>query len=285
VNATTTCPCGATQARVALDTGGVLPKRHLVLECLRCRLRRPDEVPPEDEVGRTYDGYGRYADPAWLADELGRRRGPAERLRRKLERALAPAPLAGRFLEVGCASGGLLRNLARVAPLECWGVELDPISARLAAEWLPDRITTGSLEDARFPSDHFTVAYLEQVIENVADTTSLMRELRRVLRPGGLLLLGTPNFRGVAARLLGARWKEMVPSHHVRMFCPASLRWHLGANGFIDVRVRTAGLWLLEHDGRDRLPISRDGIPARLLGRGLGALRLGDLLSATARKA
>jgi hypothetical protein len=50
------------------------------------------------------------------------------------------------------------------------------------------------------------------------------------------------------------------------------------------VQVSTAGLWFLGHDGKDRLPISRDGLVGRILARGVGALQLGDLLSATARK-
>src|SRR5215470_9746837 len=194
----TTCPCGATRSTAVLDTGNAFPRRYQVLECARCGLRRPDVEPSAAETGQYYDGYGRYSDEKWLAAELERRRAPAERLARRLARALAPSPLEGRFLEVGCASGALLYNLDRQTPLECWGVEVDPASARLAAERLPGRIATGTLADAKFPSDHFAAAYLEQVIEHVADTTGLLGELWRVLRPGGVVLLGTPNFRGVA---------------------------------------------------------------------------------------
>lgn len=267
-----------------MDTRNAFSRRYRILECARCRLRRPDVEPSEQELGQYYDGYGRYSDPAWVAADLERRRRPAQRLRRKLERVLAPDPLAGRFLEVGCASGGLLANLARISPFECWGVEIDPESARLAGTRLPGRITAGRLEDAHYPSDHFTAAYLEQVIEHVADTSGLFSELWRVLRPGGVVVMGTPNFRGVAARLLGTSWKELLPSDHVRMFSPASLRWFLDEHGFTDVRVMTGGLWLLDHQGHDRLPLRRDGLLARLLGRGAGALRLGDNLSAVARK-
>jgi hypothetical protein len=81
-----------------MDTADAFPRRYLVLECERCRLRRPDVERSAEELGHYYDAYGRYSDPAWLAAELARRRGPAERLKRKLERALHPAPLEGRFL-------------------------------------------------------------------------------------------------------------------------------------------------------------------------------------------
>jgi SAM-dependent methyltransferase len=280
----TTCPCGATSAIAVLDTRDALPQRHVVLECSRCRLRRFNVEPSAEELARLYDGYQTYSNPSWVADERARRRPVAERLLRKLARALAPAPLEGRFLEVGCASGGLLWNLARISRLDCHGVEIDPQSGKVAAEALPGRVTIGSLEDAGFPADYFTAAYLEQVIEHVPDTPGLFRELRRVLRPGGVVIMGTPNFRGLASRLLGPRWKEFRPIDHVRMFSPPALRWFLENGGFADVRVATGGFWLLDREGRDRLPVARDGLVARVVARGLGALRLGDVLTATARK-
>jgi SAM-dependent methyltransferase len=185
---------------------------------------------------------------------------------------------------VGCASGSLLWNLARSSKLECYGVEIDRESARLAAERLPGRITAGRLEDAAYPDAHFVAAYLEQVIEHVVDIRGLFRELWRLLLPGGVVFMGTPNFRGVAARLLGTRWKELIPGDHLRMFSPPSLRWYLEDAGFTDVRVATGGLWLLDHQGRDHLPLRREGLVARVLARGLGAFGLGDNLSAIARK-
>ena len=267
-----------------MDTGDAFERRYHVLECERCHLRRPDVEPTAAELGRYYDGYGRYTDPTWLANELERRRGPALRLRRKLARELAPEPLEGRFLEVGCASGGLLWNLARISNLDCYGLEPDPESARIASERLPGRITNARLEDAKYPANHFAAAYLEQVIEHVAETAALFRELWRILRPGGVVFMGTPNFRGFAARLLGVGWKELMPSEHLRMFSPPSLRWHLVEAGFTDVRVATGGLWLLDRRGRDRLPVRRDGLLARIVARGLGTLKLGDNVSAIARK-
>ncbi|HVK73804.1 MAG TPA: class I SAM-dependent methyltransferase [Kofleriaceae bacterium] len=280
----TPCPCGASDARVVIDTKTEFERRYRILECARCRLRRPDVDPTRQQLDAQYDGYGDYADPTWLERELVRRKRTAERMVRKLDRILAPSPVSGRFLDVGCASGAFLWNLSRLSQLDCYGVEIDGRSAELAASLLPGRVVHGQLADARFPADHFVAAYVEQVIEHVPDTVGLLRELWRVLQPGGVLLLGTPNFRGLAAQVLGTRWKEFSPSEHVRMFSVPSLRWFLVDQGFEDVAVTAGGIWLVRRDRRDLFPFRQDRLITRLLARGLATMRLGDGLSAVARK-
>jgi SAM-dependent methyltransferase len=278
------CPCGSDEARVVLDTRAAFARRYRLLECARCHLRRPDVEPDAQALDAYYEGYGRYADPAWLREELVRREPAARRLLGKLRRYLAPRPVTGRFLEVGCASGALLSQLQALSSLECHGVEIDSASVEAAKQRLPGRVFHGQLADAGFPDGHFVAAMLDQVIEHVPDTGALLAELHRVLAPGGVLFVGTPNFRGVAARLLGTHWKELLPSDHIRMFSPPSLRWHLEHAGFEPLTVYTAGLALVRRDRKNLLPLRAGGIPARLVSLGLRALRLGDGLVGVARK-
>jgi len=276
-----TCPCGSSDLRVVADTGTRFDERFRIHACRRCGLRFPDRLPDVAELSRYYDGYGSYSDAAWLERELPRRQVQARRLLGRIRRL---GPPAGPFLEVGCASGALLWNLAQIAPFPCHGLEVDPASAALARKLLPDRILTGTLESSRYPDGQFAVVYSDQVLEHVVDTGAHLDELRRVLAPGGLLLLGTPNFGGVGARLLGQDWKEFIPADHVRMFSPRSLGYHLRAHGFRSVRVTTGGLWLKRRDGKDLLPVPPTAWPVRLAARGLGLLGLGDVLQASARR-
>jgi len=62
-----------------------------------------------------------------------------------------------------------------------------------------------------------------EVVEHVADTDSLLRSARRVLRPGGALYLTTPHGRGLSARTLGLGWSVVTPPEHLQLFSVTGL--------------------------------------------------------------
>jgi SAM-dependent methyltransferase len=106
-------------------------------------------------------------------------------------------PLAKRrVLDCGCGAGDYVRALlARGA--DAFGVERDgrKLAARAASggEAAPARITTGDLEALAFPDASFDVALANEVLEHVPDERAALGELRRVLRPGGRLLVLSPT--------------------------------------------------------------------------------------------
>jgi 2-polyprenyl-3-methyl-5-hydroxy-6-metoxy-1,4-benzoquinol methylase len=63
----------------------------------------------------------------------------------------------------------------------------------------------GEIEDAGFDDDRFDVVVLSEVVEHLTDPRTLLNEVHRILRPGGLLWATTPNGSGLSWRLLGER--------------------------------------------------------------------------------
>lgn len=100
----------------------------------------------------------------------------------------------GRLIDVGTNLGMFVRR-ARGHGWELHGVEPSPGLAAIAARHEGVDIRAGSLEDARYPSDHFDVAVLTDVLEHVPEPYPLLAEIRRVLVPGGVLLVKVPNVR------------------------------------------------------------------------------------------
>lgn len=278
-----TCACGALPRRLIADTDAQYDKPYLLYRCHVCDLISPDPLPGEAELRATYDGYGTYAAAAELARDVERKRVQAQRLVRRLQRQLGPRFQGARLLEVGCAAGALLVNLAKERALDVHGLEPDRVNAAVARERLGARIHVGTLESASYAEQSFDVVYADQVIEHVLDPVRFLAECRRVLSPGGLLLLATPNFAGLSARVLGLGWKELIPREHIRMFTPRALHFYLEQADLRRVRVATQGLFpIRRRDNKDLLPLRRGGWPERILSKALGVAGLGDGLAATA---
>ena len=98
----------------------------------------------------------------------------------------------GRLLDIGAGHGEFLRK-AEAAGWEGWGIEPSQSAARASRDFLGPRVLNQTVEEADFPADHFDVITLWNVIDCLADPVESLKKIRTWLRPGGLLLIRTPN--------------------------------------------------------------------------------------------
>jgi SAM-dependent methyltransferase len=146
----------------------------------------------------------------------------------------------GLFLDVGCGVGCLI-NCARERGFSAQGVEISPWAAGFAREKTGLDVITGSLEEVAYHSDMFDVVVVNHVLEHVPDPGALLREIRRIVKPDGLVVVGVPNAGSIMARLAGAKWASLRPEEH---------RWHFTPET-IKALVRKEGLHLLRFEARD----------------------------------
>jgi SAM-dependent methyltransferase len=121
-----------------------------------------------------------------------------------------------RFLSSGCGMGGSLLAYADAGAAEVVGVETDPLSVRLAGlrvAGLPRARVLGVAPDPPLPFDDaaFDVVESMDVVEHVPDPRTYLAELRRVLAPGGLILLVTPNRLWPVEQHLGIAGPPWLP--------------------------------------------------------------------------
>lgn len=194
----------------------------------------------------------------------------------------------GRLLEIGCATGEMLA--AANSSFAVTGVEADAASSNVARACGLECVS-GTLFDARFPDEHFDVAALYHVIEHLPSPRRALDELHRILRPGGWLVIETPNIATPWFRLLGARWRQFIPDHCF-FFAPETLRRLLTETGFETRELRTVGKAMSV-----RLFVSRLGRYHRSLARAAASLthqfelndrtlrlNLGDVMRVYARR-
>lgn len=148
----------------------------------------------------------------------------------KLARVAEHVP-TGRLLDIGCAAGFLL-EAARDRGWDGYGVELSRFSAEIAQHSLgAEKVFNGTLEGAAYPDDFFDVVFMSDLIEHIKDLPTFLREVRRILRPGGFVAIMTPDAASLTCRLMGRAWPH-YKEEHLFYFSPESLTRLLASYGF-----------------------------------------------------
>jgi SAM-dependent methyltransferase len=145
----------------------------------------------------------------------------------------------GRLLEIGAGRGGFVRT----ALGRDWSVQATELSQTGLQSLRALGVTAfeGDVADARYPDGHFDLVVSLEVLEHVPAPLEHLREVRRLTRPGGLLLLTTPNFGGLSRRMFGLRWRA-VAGEHLGYFEPRTLAAALRKVGYARADVRSRSL-------------------------------------------
>ena len=212
-----------------------------VLQCGNCGLVFVDPLPPETELRSLYLDYDvGETDPAFPSLLAWRWKSRAPVFQEILNEIIAHGG-RGRLLDVGCSFGFLL-SLAKERGFQPSGVDLSLNAVRYVGDRLRVPVHHGTVFDAKFPDGAFDVVTMVGVFEHVPNPLETLREISRILRPGGLLAVEVPNanFNLLRGRLR-ASWFYI--GNHLLNFTPRALVAALEMSGF-----RCAKLWCGEAD-------------------------------------
>jgi SAM-dependent methyltransferase len=131
-----------------------------------------------------------------------------------------------RWLDYGCGNGCLVRHLRDRKAADAFGFDEGSIAADARSRGIP--ILTA--DDLAQQTGAFDVVTAIEVIEHTLDPIAELNQMRRLLRPGGLLFLTTGNAQPYAHRL--TRWRYVLPEIHISFFEPRTLECAMTAAGF-----------------------------------------------------
>jgi SAM-dependent methyltransferase len=151
----------------------------------------------------------------------------------------AAAGKAPKVLDIGCATGALLAFLEGQG-WKAVGIEISTPQAEYARLKRGLDVRTLPLEENRFPEHSFQAVWASHLIEHLNDPAAMVRELSRILAPGGFFYVTTPNIEGFQARLLGPRWRSAI-FDHLYLFSVKTLHSLLRQNGFTIEKTLTWG--------------------------------------------
>jgi 2-polyprenyl-3-methyl-5-hydroxy-6-metoxy-1,4-benzoquinol methylase len=149
-------------------------------------------------------------------------------------------PARGRLVEIGSSFGYVLDSFRK----DNWsvlGIEPNRWATKYASEKMQIETTKSTLEAAKLPDGFADVVVMLHVIEHVPDPVGTLREIWRVLKPGGHLILETPRYDTAMFWLLGRRERSISCDGHIFFFTSESLRKVYTAAGFQLERLNYTG--------------------------------------------
>jgi len=260
------CPvCGVVEGVVLWDgltdrMFGAAPGTWRLVRCAGCSSAYLDPRPTPGSIGRAYAVYYTHGDAEDVAppvalhevrrglanDHLRARWGydaaPATFGGRHLARLLRlrgatvdreirhlPARPGGRLLDVGAGTGAAVASL-RALGWDAEGLDPDPDAVEVARR-AGIKMTHGTLADLD-QAKAFDAITLSHVIEHLHDPAADLVRIHRVLKPGGLLWIATPNLESLGHRRFGRDWAGLDPPRHLVLFSTESLAALLRRTGF-----------------------------------------------------
>lgn len=216
-----------------------------LVRCGGCGYVFHNPRPVPEAVAHFYATPGKYA--SWLDEERGR-----EHLWRSRLRIVRRRRRAGRLLDIGAGVGAFL-NLARES-FDVSGTEVSTEAILVAKERYDIELLAGAVEEMELPPGSFDVITMFHVLEHLHRPAETLAECRRLLKPGGLLIVAVPNeLKGLKFRLKrlaarfglsgGARWFGEIDLNtratdevHLSHFTAGVMRRLLHGCGFRAVR-------------------------------------------------
>jgi 2-polyprenyl-3-methyl-5-hydroxy-6-metoxy-1,4-benzoquinol methylase len=229
---------------------------------------RTNPRPKPEAIGFYYpDDYGPYQGNR-IDRTKGRRPSAIKTLIKriiagafKFHSAILPPLIPGRLLEVGCASGAFLHEMA-CQGWQVQGIEPSKKAARVAAE-LGYHVHVGTLNTASEPNHSFDLIVGWMVLEHLHDPIESLQKLREWAKPDAWLVLSIPNSAALEFRFFKQHWYALQLPNHLYHFTPQTVE-----------RVLHSGGWKIEKVYHQRILSNLVASMGYVL-RGKGYARLG----------
>lgn len=129
----------------------------------------------------------------------------------------------GKIVDVGCGTGDILVLLKDLG-WSTYGIDIDKNAIHIAKSRGLINVRFGTYKTlGSYPDNYFDVIRLYHVIEHLDNPLACLQLLYKKIKPGGLIILSTPNFASPIRKLFGTYWSNFDTPRHLFIFTPETL--------------------------------------------------------------
>ncbi len=161
----------------------------------------------------------------------------------------------GKLLEIGCGTGDYLA-LMRTLGWTVEGVEIDPVACQRARQIYDLDVYEGEVVSKDYSMNSIDAIVMNHVIEHVFDPVRLLKECYRITKPGGRVIVITPNAVSWGHNKFQMNWRGLEPPRHIHLFSQNTMKKCAELAGFTKV-IATTTPANAEYFFRDSLDIYR----------------------------
>jgi len=230
--------CGSAETNPLYKKDGLT-----IARCAGCGLARVNPRPTDTYLKKEIYNEGYFnAERGFgienaFGNEAVENASRAERIFKRIEKMAAP----GKMIDVGCASGVFMREGQRRG-WSARGIEISEYAAEQSRRRFNLDVSSCDFIQADLPAGEFDLVLMMDLIEHLSSPAKGVEKAYEILKPGGLLVIETPNLDGAAARFLGAEWGLIAPLHHLFYFTASTLKRLVSERGF-DIASIEYPLW------------------------------------------
>lgn len=150
-------------------------------------------------------------------------------------------PTGGKILDIGCGYGFFLKQM-KAKGWEAYGMDVSETAVSYA-EKHGIRITLGTFDNVKYDDNYFDAVTLFYVLEHLPDPLSGIKEIKRILKPNGLLLLRVPHTTPIVKilKIIGIKNNLYDPPFHLNDFSPRTVKAFLKKGGFSNIHTYIGG--------------------------------------------
>lgn len=162
------------------------------------------------------------------------------RILNKLQNPLSPN---NKLLDVGCFKGDFL-NVAKNNKWKVYGTEISTEAINYALENYKIKIDQGTVIDIDYSFSFFDAIVINDVIEHLPNPKECLEKISKIIKKGGILYIGTPNFNSLSRYFFGKYWGAVIFPWHLQYFTVKTLSKLLKKYNFEIKEVSTKNILL-----------------------------------------
>jgi 2-polyprenyl-3-methyl-5-hydroxy-6-metoxy-1,4-benzoquinol methylase len=211
--------CGSIHHSKEYAVTDIFNDTYAIHSCNDCKAKFLFPFPTQIQLSRAYDdsyyGEGEEKFKSSLFEKVldAFRRKRAKQLAKKL-------PAKAKILDIGCGNGNFLASMLRYGDFELHGIEMEGNSAKRAAKIKEINLNIGSIEESTYPENSFDAISIFHVFEHLEEAKKTLDIIKKILKPGGYLVLSFPNIDSIQAKRFKGDWLHLDPPRHLLYFAP-----------------------------------------------------------------